>query len=279
MGTAAHSPARAGGGTPRPAAARARRDLDVSLRDQNLTVARLHAQEPHGAIMSDALEARPRAVVPREAPETSTGPAPAPISRSPSATALDGERLGASRGLERVVAAREPRRQDRGMRAAGSVGGAVGVALARRSRPAASPSKNMSMASLAMPAGDHDDLADRAREVRGRAPRRRRVLRRSPTSARASGSSGSRPSRAAAAARSARPRRGVEQLRPGLGHHHGVEHDRHAARAARRAPRDRRLDRRRVAEHPDLDRVDADVLATARTWATITSGGIRVHGA
>ena len=49
----------------------------------------------------------------------------------------------------------------------------------------------------------------------------------------------------------------VEQRRAALGDHHRVDHDRRVADEVERL--DDRLDRRLVAEHPDLDRVDADV--------------------
>ena len=56
-----------------------------------------------------------------------------------------------------------------------------------------------------------------------------------------------------------RARRGLEQLRTRLRDHHRVEH--HRGSGAERLQRlGHRLDRGRRAEHPDLDRVDADVL-------------------
>ena len=50
----------------------------------------------------------------------------------------------------------------------------------------------------------------------------------------------------------------VEQRRAALGHHHRVEHDRRAGQQVERPLH--RLDRLDGAEHPDLHRVDADVL-------------------
>src|SRR3954454_3804141 len=76
-------------------------ELDVSLGDQLLAVPRTHAQELHGRIMSRALE-RPdgsdapirRSVSGLTAPpNTLTGPAPRPISRSPSRTASEAMRF------------------------------------------------------------------------------------------------------------------------------------------------------------------------------------------
>ena len=53
---------------------------------------------------------------------------------------------------------------------------------------------------------------------------------------------------------------GVEQPRAGLGDHHRVDDDRRARPAAGRAPPPPPRSLGRAAEHPDLDRVDADVL-------------------
>ena len=53
-------------------------------------------------------------------------------------------------------------------------------------------------------------------------------------------------------------RRRVEQLRARLGDHHRIEHDRGRVGQLGQRPR-HRLDRDPVAQHPDLDRVHADV--------------------
>src|SRR3954454_11345600 len=69
------------------------RDLDVTLRDQHLAVAWSHAEELHEAPdyakrapLTEGAGARFAGVLARM-PKTSTGPGPAPISRSPHSTA------------------------------------------------------------------------------------------------------------------------------------------------------------------------------------------------
>ena len=67
----------------------------------------------------------------------------------------------------------------------------------------------------------------------------------------------------------------VEQRRAALGDHHRVDDHGRAADQVERL--EHRIDRRLVGEHPDLDRVDADVARRPRaTWATIISGGTGV---
>ena len=170
---------------------------------------------------------------------------------------------------------RELRRQRRGVRAARAVRGAVGVALARGSRRARSPSKKHVDRLLAVAAGD-DDRARAEREHRARqrlgpsrSRRRRRRAARAPR-----GRSASARSRAAG---SARPARAcgilVEQPRARLGDHHRIDAPPACRRAARRAPR---RPPRSLAASPSIPTLTASTpmsASTARTCARIIFGG------
>ena len=167
------------------------------------------------------------------------------------------------------------------VRAARSVGGAVGVARAASASRAWSPSKKTSSTSSRWPPVTTTACGPRRVELRGRAPRRRRSA--SPASTRASGrfgvitvARGSRSSSSAARAPSS------SSDGAGLGDHHRVDHDRDArveqverrrrrrrpsprCRACRSSPRRRRCPSATCADLLDdelgrdgLDRADAD---------------------
>ena len=182
----------------------------------------------------------------------------APSSRRPSRTAREAARLAARAAASRIVAEREPRGQRRGVRAARSVRGAVGVALAGQLDDALAVEEDVGRL-LAVPAGDHDRAAGRARGPRARAPRRRARRRRRAT--RASGTFGvttvARGRSRARRARPGRPRRAAARRtrRPSPGRRRPAS-GAAAGRAPPRPPRSLAA----LAEHPDLDRVDAEVL-------------------
>ena len=159
----------------------------------------------------------------------------------------------------------KPRRQHRGVRASRAVRGPAGVARARESRPAARRRRTRRWPT-------HDARRSRrppgtrARGSSGpaRQGRRARAARRSPP-ARAprarwectTVTRGSRSSTSAAWALS------VQQRGARLGDHDRVEHDGRLVRELVERLRDR-SDRRLVAEHADLHRVDADVAEPPR---------------
>ena len=219
-------------------------------------------------------------------PRTSTGPGPAPISRSPCATARD----ASARAARAASSGSSP-----WARRAASTEECV------QPEPCAAPSWWRSPGSstsrsaveehvgrgVAVAAGDDDDL-----RVRARGPPRARLARssRSPaplprrrpgraSSVRASGTFGVRTVALGSSSSIERgPRLGVEQHRPGLRHHHRIEHDRRAARqlVERAAPPPRSS-----AGRPSIPILTASTpmsSATARTWARMISGGIGMDG-
>ena len=205
-----------------------------------------------------SVRTRPRALsAGRASPRTSTGPAPAPMARRPSRTASEATRLASRAAASRSSPQRQPRRQRRGVRAARSVRGAVGVARPGELDHALAVEDDVDRL-LAVPAGDHDRARARARGPRAPAPRPSSAS--SPASTRASGRLGVTT---VARGDDELDERGlgvlVEQPRAGLGDHHRVDDDRRPGRQqVERLPHRPRAGH--AAEHPDLDRVDADVL-------------------
>ena len=125
-----------------------------------------------------------------------------------------------------------------------------------------SPSKKRSIASSRCPPVTTTARGPERVDARAPAPRRSSVGRASPASTRASGRLGvTTVARGSSSSTQRVLRRPASSSRaPRLGDHHRVEHDRRAGRqlVERLAPPPRSLGR--AAEHPDLDRVDADVL-------------------
>ena len=240
----------------------------IALGEQDLAVPGLHAQEPHASeyardrACAATVRARARldgaAVALARRPITSTGPGPAPSSRSPSRTAAT--RRPSRPAPPRAASSPSARRAASvdGVRAARAVRGAVGVALAGQLDDLLAVAEDVGR-DLAVPAGERRRPAGRARAPRARAP--------------APSSRVRRPSARAPRARSAsrRWRAGGQRAQRVLGA---------AARAAARPTRRPSPGRRRpaspassrssasttasivarVGEHPELDGVDAEVL-------------------
>ena len=267
--------------------------LDVSLGDQNLSVARLHPQESHGRIMSEPC----RPPGPPGPPMwrvlcafggDSSGCRPGRRRRrsrcSPSATALGGEPLGDPSRLERLVAAGpagppEPR-------------SACSPSRARR-RPAwrcpgistsRSPSKNTSMACSRWPPVITTTLRAERVDPPGQVSTSSSRPRRGPSSPGCSARPQQRPrlgqvrgdhggagqQQLCQRAR-ARPGRaaGRRTRRPSPGRARPAW-----PRAARRAPAPPPRSSARSPSIPILTASTPMSLATARTWAMIISGGI-----
>ena len=267
VGTAAHSPASSCRRNSSIRRCSSSRELDVALRDQHLTMPGLHPQKAHDGIMSKrrgvAGHARPDAR--RRRPSTSTGPAPAPTSRRPSRTA---RRRAAWRRAPPPAASspeRQPRRQHRGVRAARTRARRRRGSARRAARRARSPSKNTSIACSRWPpvttTHARAERVDGARQLArpssvAPAPGQRRAPRAgsaSPPCARGSSSSisaAARVGRRAARRRTRRPSPG--RARPACRREQSSSARATASIVAT------------VAEHPDLDRVDADVARRPR---------------
>ena len=241
-------------------------DIWIALGDQLLTMPRAHAQELHrrdygrGPVAARPLArwARGRSV----RPKTSTGPAPAPRPRSPSRTASLAISLGRARGVERRVAQGEVRRQRRRVRAARPVGRAVRVPLAGDPLEHVAVEEHVGRR-LAVAAGDHHrrrpERVQTPREVLdvvGRSPR-------APPSRRARRASGTfgvitvtrgRSSRTIAARAGSSSSTAPDSATITGSSTIGVP----GASSSSASPT--ACDRLGGTEHPDLHRVDADVL-------------------
>ncbi len=135
-----------------------------------------------------------------------------------------------------------------------------------------SPSKKVSVAVVAVAAGDHD--VPRAERVHGLRELGRGLDASSPVSAAASGMFGvATVARGRICSISAARASGASSTAPGLGDHHRVDDERRGG-----VELGQRLgdgpDRRLVAEHADLDRVDADV---ARDGADLGEDHLRAR--
>ena len=190
-------------------------------------------------------------------PEDVDGPGAGPDRAQAVADGLRGDALGLARGGLEVVAERQPRGQRRGVRAARAVRGAVGVARPGELDHALAVEDDVDRL-LAVPAGDHDGARARARGRRAASssPSRRVVAGEHPRLGEVGGDD-------RGAGDDELDERGlgvlVEQPRAGLGDHHRVDHDRRAGRQqVEGLPHRPRAGH--ASEHPDLDRVDADVL-------------------
>ena len=266
-----------------------RRHLDVALGEQDLAVTRLHPQELHAArLWQRRARSRPTARSPAAAaprprrPSTSTGPAPAPSSRRPSRTASPATSRASARRLERR--ARRARAAPRASRSACSPSRARRRrdGARRGSRRTSSPSKNRSVASLAVAAGDDDARRARARgRARAELAPASSVLAVAPASTRASGRFGvTTVARGRMQLAQRRPRASCSSSRAtGLGDHHRVERRPACPAASSSSARATASIARDAAEHPDLHRVDAEVLRRRRGPApTMISGGTGCDG-
>ena len=157
-----------------------------------------------------------------------------------------------------VLAEGQERGQRRGVGAAGAVRGAVGVALRRRSRRRRSPSKKRSTSSSLWPPVTTAACGPSASTAAGQLLLRARLLAEPGQHPRLGDVRRRRPSPAAAASRPA-PACASSSSRtaPLSATITGSRTTGAALRPARAL--DHRVDRLRRAEHPDLDRVDADV--------------------
>ena len=168
-----------------------------------------------------------------------------------------GELAGPARRLQRGLAERQPRGERRGVGAAGAVRGAVGMARARDRHRLGAVEEEVG-AVLGVAAGDDDRVGPERLDRRAPAPPARVLA--EPASARAPRrGSAWRRWRAAAPARPAPAGASrSSSTAPLSATITGSSDDRCVADQPQRL--DHRVDRLRVAEHPDLDRVDADVL-------------------
>ena len=237
-------------------------DLGVAFGDQLLAVARAHAQELHGRIMSRALR-RLGAVSRRRAspdgrrrPARRPGPAPG-RSRADRRDGLARRSPRRPRRLERREAERQVGGQRARVGAARAVRGAVGVALAgnrvelgRRRRTGPTTSSRWPPVTTT--------FAGRA-SCSARASSSTSSLAARPRSTRASGTFGViTVARGSSSVDDRRSRLVVEQHGAGLGDHHRVDDNRHAVVEGERLAHG--AHGLGGAEHADLHGVDADVL-------------------
>ena len=181
--------------------------------------------------------------------------APADVAQALSDRAR-GDFLRLSCSVERVVPVRQVRGERGRVRAAGAVRGAALVALARDLLEPVAVEEDVGRLLVAVTAGDDHGLraerVDRPRELSGSASRRAGEHLASARFGVVTSASGKQ--RVAQRV----PCVVGQQGRAALGDHHRVEHDGRVPHEPERL--DDRLDRRDVAEHPDLHGVDADVL-------------------
>ncbi len=226
----------------------------------------LHAQQLHRqSIMANRRGAKLNCLATRDRPITSTGPGPAPSSRRPAATASPANTRAVRAASSGVVAESQLRGEHRGVGAARAVRRAAGVALALDAHWRLSAGREEQVARLAaVPAGEHDRARARARAPPELAPRPRppappRWPPRAGEHARASGKFGvSTLARGQICSISARSASGSSSRAPDSATITGSTTTGVPPGSSSSACATACVDRD-GAEHPDLDRVDADV--------------------